>query len=152
MAVFATSPSFDSIHIIDNYDWGSLGHAKVVDVGGGQGHIAIDLASRFGNLEFVVQDMEKMIHNAEARLTAQLKGRVQFMEHDLFALQTVQADVLFFRWIFHNWSDKYCIDILRAQIPVLRPGVKIIIQDGCMPEPGTVPLWREKFLRYKLAR
>lgn len=147
MTVFATSPSFDSIHIIENYDWASLGRAKVVDVGGGQGHIAIDLASRFGDLEFVVQDMGKMIENAEARLTPEVEGRVRFMEHDLFALQTVSADVLFFRWVFHNWSDKYCIDILRAQIPALRPGVQILIQDGCMPEPGTVPLWREKYLR-----
>lgn len=152
MAVFTKSPSFDPIHIAENYDWASLGRVKVVDVGGGQGHIAINLANRFRNLEFVVQDMDKMIQGAAAELQAQLKDKIQFMAHDMFAPQTVYADVLFFRWIFHNWSNKYCIHILRAQIPVLRPGTKIIIQDGCLPEPGTVAQWREKYLRQVCTR
>lgn len=96
------------------YSLGKQRRAKVVDVGGGEGHIAIYLAIRFGDLEFVDQDMGKMIENAEVGLTAELKGRVRFMEHDLWALQTVQAGVLLFHWIFYNWSDKYCVDILRA--------------------------------------
>ncbi|KAF3763274.1 S-adenosyl-L-methionine-dependent methyltransferase [Cryphonectria parasitica EP155] len=147
MTVFAKSPNFDPIHIIDNFDWAALGPAKVVDVGGGQGHVAIELASTFKNLEFIVQDMDKMIENAGTGLPEQLKNRVRFVAHDLFAPQTVQADVFFFRWVLHNWSDKYCIRILRAQVPVLKPNARIIIQDGCLPEPGAVAHWKEKYLR-----
>ncbi|ROW16770.1 hypothetical protein VPNG_01622 [Cytospora leucostoma] len=150
MKVFARSPDLDPVHIINNYDWASLGNAQVVDVGGAQGHVAMELASRFDNLSFVVQDMDQVIENAEAGLPVQLEGRVSFMAHDLFAPQTVQADVFFFRWVFHNWSDEYCIEILRAQIPALKPNARIIIQDGCLPEPGTVALWREKISRYAL--
>lgn len=148
MKAFATSPSFDPSHLIDNYDWASAGQAQVVDVCGGQGHIATALASRFANLTFVVQDMDKMIENAESALPVELRGRLRFMAHDLFAPQTIRADILIFRWVFHNWSDKYCILALRAQIPVCSPSIKIIIQDGCMPEPGAVAQWREKYLRY----
>lgn len=147
MKVFATSPGLDPAHITDNYDWASLGQARVVDVGGGQGHIAMELARRFGDLDITVQDMDKMIANGEAGLPTQLRDRVSFMAHDLFAPQTVQADVYFFRWIFHNWSDKYCVQILRAQIPALKPKARVIIQDGCLPEPGAVALWREKIFR-----
>lgn len=150
MKVFATSPGLYPVHIIKNYDWASLGNARVVDVGGAQGHVAMELANRFGNLAFVVQDMDQVIEDAEAGLPASLKGRVSFMAHDLFAPQTVHADVFFFRWVFDNWSNKYCVGILRAQIPALKLNARLIIQDGGLPEPGTVALWREKVSRYAL--
>lgn len=148
MKVFATRPDYDPSYIIDNYDWAILGQTQVVDVGGAKGHVAMELAKRFENLNILVQDMDKVVENAEPGVPDDLKGRVHFMAHDFFAPQTIQADVYFFRWILHNWSDKYCILILRAQIPALKPGAKLIIQDTCMPEPGAVALWREKDLRF----
>jgi O-methyltransferase domain len=78
----------------------------------------------------------------------ELKGRVTFMAHDFFAPQTVQADVIYYRWSLRNWADKYCILALQAQIPMLKPGARIIIQDVILPEPGAAPLWKEKNARY----
>ncbi|KAI0428312.1 S-adenosyl-L-methionine-dependent methyltransferase [Xylaria sp. FL1042] len=77
----------------------------------------------------------------------ELGTRVSFSAHDLFAPQTVKAQVLLLRWTLHNWSDDNCIRILRAQIPALGTGSRLIIQDTCMPSPGTVSLWKEKDLR-----
>ncbi|KAI1370093.1 S-adenosyl-L-methionine-dependent methyltransferase [Hypoxylon crocopeplum] len=145
MKVFATRPDYNPTYITDHYDWAALGRAQVVDIGGGRGHIAKFLARCFDNLDIIVQDMDKVIQDAE--LEESPGERVRFMAHDIFAPQTIHADVFFLRWILHNWPDKYCIMILRALIPVLRPGVKIIIQETLMPEPGSVPLWREKHLR-----
>lgn len=88
-----------------------------------------------------------MIEGAESNVPDQLKGRVEFMKHELFEPQTVQADVYFFRMVFRSWGDKYALQALKAQIPALRPGVKILIQDVCMPEQGTIPLWRERVQR-----
>ncbi len=147
MKLFITRPEYDPSFIVDSYDWNSLGSAKVIDVGGARGHIAVQLATRFNNLKIVVQDMDKVIENAEKDIPENLQNRVTFMPHDLFSPQTIQADVIFFRWIMHNWPDKQCISILRAQIPVLKTGVRIIIQEVCMAEPGAIPLWREKFQR-----
>ncbi|KAI5921377.1 S-adenosyl-L-methionine-dependent methyltransferase [Camillea tinctor] len=75
------------------------------------------------------------------------QARVSFSVYDLFTPQTIKADVLLFRWILHNWSDSSCTRILRAQIPALRTGSRLVIQDTCMPRPGTVPLWKERDLR-----
>ncbi|EQK98076.1 hypothetical protein G6O67_007694 [Ophiocordyceps sinensis] len=147
MKMFATKPEHDAAYTTDHYDWASLGQARVVDVGGARGHIAMELAKRFDKLQVVVQDMDKVIQGAEAGVPPQLRGRVTFQGHDLFAPQTASADVFFLRWILHNWSDKHCILILRAQIPALKPGARIVIQDTCMPEPGSVALWRERELR-----
>lgn len=130
------------------YDWASLGDAYIVNVGGSRGQAAIELANNFGNVKLLVQDSAMIIQGAESDVPDQLKGRVEFMKHDLFEPQTVQADVYFFRMVFRNWGDKYAVQALKAQIPVLRPGVRILIQDVCMPEQDTIPLWRERIQRY----
>jgi len=70
------------------------------------------------------------------------------MAHDFLTEQPVKnADVYFFRWIFHNWSDKYSIQILRALIPALKPGARVVINDNVLPEPGVLSLWQETRLR-----
>ncbi|KAK7977033.1 S-adenosyl-L-methionine-dependent methyltransferase [Apiospora saccharicola] len=140
-------PGFSAEAVTKAYDWASLGKATVVDVGGSRGHVAIELAQSFGDMKLVVQDMAMVVAGAESGVPEPLKGRVQFMAHELFKPQPVQADAYFLRMVFHNWSDKYALRILKAQIPSLRPGVKILIQDACMPEPGVIPQWREQDLR-----
>ncbi|KAK6957512.1 hypothetical protein Daesc_000299 [Daldinia eschscholtzii] len=130
------------------YDWASLGNVYMVNVGGLRGQAAIELAKNFENIKVLVQDAAMVIQGAESDVPDQLKERVQFMKHELFEQQTVEADVYFFRMIFRNWGDEYALQILKAHIPVLRPGAKILIQDVCMSEPGTIPLWRERMQRY----
>lgn len=130
------------------YDWASLGNAYIVNVGGSRGSVAIDLARNFEKTKFLVQDGAMMIAGAE--VPEELKGRVDFMEHELFAPQTVQADVYFFRMAFRNWNDKNAVNILKAQIPALRPGAKLLIQDTCMREPNTAPICEERISRYAM--
>lgn len=147
MAVFSARPQFSLSYITDHYDWASLGQAHLVDLGGSLGHVSIALATKFPNLSTIVQDMESVLENVTA--PKQLGDRCRFMAHDFFAPQPVKgADVYFLRWILHNWSDKYCILILRALLPALRPGARVIIQEILMPEPGAIAMWKEKSLRY----
>ncbi|EME44652.1 hypothetical protein DOTSEDRAFT_24658 [Dothistroma septosporum NZE10] len=50
------------------------------------------------------------------------------MPHDFFSEQYVKnADVYFFRFIFHNLADKYAVKILHALIPALKAGARIVI-------------------------
>ncbi|KAI1481891.1 sterigmatocystin 8-O-methyltransferase [Daldinia eschscholtzii] len=129
------------------YDWASLGNVYMVNVGGLRGQAAIELAKNFENIKVLVQDAAMVIQGAESDVPDRLKERVQFMKHELFEPQTVEADIYFFRMVFRNWGDKYALQVLKAHIPVLRPGAKILIQDVCMPEPETIPLWRERMQR-----
>ncbi|KAI1324373.1 sterigmatocystin 8-O-methyltransferase [Xylariaceae sp. FL0255] len=130
------------------YDWASLGNVQIVNVGGQRGSVAMDLASKFENLKLLVQDSAMVIEGADSAVPSDLKERVSFMKHELFAEQTVQADVYFFRMVLRSWGDKYAVNILKAQIPALKPGAKILIQDACMPGPDSdSPLWRERVMR-----
>ncbi|KAH8897336.1 S-adenosyl-L-methionine-dependent methyltransferase, partial [Thozetella sp. PMI_491] len=148
MKAFVTRADYDPSYLTDHYDWAALGSVQVVDIGGAQGHIAMALASRFSNLNILVQDMDKIIEGAEAGVPEALKDRVRFEAHDFFAPQTTSADILLFRWVLHNWSDKHCRLVLQSQIPMLKPGTRMIIQDTFMPESaGAVPLWKERSLR-----
>ena len=80
--------------------------------------------------------------------TLHKRPNIQFMKHDFFTPQVVKdADVYFYRWIFHNWTDEQSIQILRATIPGLKPGARVLINDGCLPPPGTVHWSEEKALR-----
>jgi hypothetical protein len=44
--------------------------------------------------------------------------------------------------VFRGLGDAFATQVLQAQIPALRQGVKILIQDVVMPEPEAIPLWK----------
>jgi len=145
-AMISNNPAFDPSHIQRSYNWNSLGDGLVVDIGGSHGAVAIELATKNQDLRLISQDLESTIQSAPA-LPSDISGRVQFMTHDFFSPQTIVAEAYIFRWIFHNWADKYAAEILQALTPALKPGAKILVQDGVLPDPGQIPSWREQDLR-----
>ncbi|KAI1333054.1 S-adenosyl-L-methionine-dependent methyltransferase [Xylariaceae sp. FL0255] len=95
--------------------------------------VAVGIAERFANMTCTVQDFPDIVAEGALKLPALLKNRVIFMSHDFFAPQPVVADVYYFRFVFHNWSDKYCIKILHGLIPALRPGATILLHERILP-------------------
>jgi hypothetical protein len=145
-AMISNNPALDVSYLHRSYDWESLGNGLVVDVGGSHGAVAISLAEKYKDLKFISQDLPSTISSASPVPTG-VADRVQLMAHNFFTPQTVEADAYIFRWIFHNHSDKYAAIILKSLIPALKPGARILVQDGCLPDPGMIPQWREKDLR-----
>jgi hypothetical protein len=142
-------------HAIENlttvYDWASLGNATIVNGMGSRGEAAFALAKKFTNLRFVVQDSSNTLVGINSTIPSDLATRVKFEEHELFAPQDVKGDVYFFRMVFRNFGDAFATQILKAQIPALQPGAKILIQDVVMPEPEVIPLWKDRVARYVAA-
>ena len=96
-----------------------------------------------------MQELASAVDSGASSLPSELSNRVEFMPHDFFTEQPDKgADVYSFRWIFHNWSDEYCIRILRSLTPALKNGAMILINDNVLPEPGTMGFWQERRLRY----
>ncbi|MCJ1244006.1 hypothetical protein MMC30_001203 [Trapelia coarctata] len=148
MKVYTESTGYDLIHLVDNYPWASLGNAKVVDIGGSHGFVSARLAESFPALHFVVQDLPSVVATGPEHLPAKVAGRITFMGHDFLTEQPVKdADIYLFRWVLHNWADKYCVQILRNLIPALKPGARVIINDSVLPEPGTLSAWPEERVR-----
>lgn len=150
MSTFANglgnAPSF----LVKGYPWASVGSGSgtVVDVGGSTGNISVALAQSAPGLSFVVQDLPDMICGAKARIPADVSDRITFLPHDFFTDQPVAADVYLFRNIFHNWSDAHVLRILKATIPALRPGARIVANDYLIPEPNSMSPSKERTIRY----
>ena len=152
MSLFYSRPGLEISHIVNNYDWVNTGNGTggkttvIVDVGGSHGTVSIELAKKFSSVECIVQDLPEVLLSAET--PPELAGRVRFMAHDFFTKQPVKgADVYYFRWIFHNWSNKYAIRILQALIPALKHGARVIISEACIPDHGAISLYQERTVR-----
>lgn len=135
------------------YDFGEIDArgGTLVDVGGSHGFMCVALAERWKNMKFVVQDLQKTVDSAPKPISsdAQVAERITLLPHDFFTEQvTKEADVYFFRWILHNYSTPYALQILRNLVPALKPGARIIINDHCLFEgSGQEDPWDEKVMR-----
>jgi hypothetical protein len=143
---FAGDVTFGFRHVIDGYDWASLGKATIVDIGGGIGSASKSLARAFPELNFVVEDRPDVIANA--LVEPDLEGRVKFIEHDFFTEQPVKnADIYFIRRVFMEQANEQGVRILKALLPAMKSGARVLIQEAAVPDPGTCPLWIERRLR-----
>ena len=149
MAMQWEFPGYQLDYLLDGYDWAALGDVQVVDIGGFRGRISIALAERFPNLRMLVEDMGMNAAEAHAAVPASLQDRVHFKAHDMFETQVVGADVYFIRQVLHDWPDKYSIKVLRQQIPCLKKGARLLLNESLLPEaPGSsLPFWQERDLR-----
>jgi len=150
MAAFADGPSISPSLLAKGYSWSSIGNGTgtVVDVGGSKGNISVVLAQSAPGLRFVVQDLPGALQGAEDTVPDDVKPRIEFMEHDMFKDQPVKADAFLFRMIFHNWSDEHVIEALKATIPGLKPGSRVVVNDYLVPEPKTMSHMKERTIRW----
>lgn len=147
MTFLSNDESFDMSHIHANFDWGSLGEATVVDIGGSSGQIAFDLARHHPNLKCVVQDLASVEPTFLANIPAELESRVSFQALNFFTEQPIAgADVYIFKLIFHDWSDSYATKIIHNLVPSLKLGARILVLDGALPARGQLPYLPERQL------
>ncbi|KAL9124976.1 MAG: hypothetical protein Q9217_005755 [Psora testacea] len=148
MSIISREPGYEPDHLLTAFDWPAREGQLFVDVGGSHGESCKMLGRHTKDIRFVVQDMPEVVIEGSQNLPEALNGRVKFMAHDFFETQPVKgADVYFLRWILHDWSDEYCIRILRALIPALKDGARIIIAEFAMPAPGLTPRYSEWLVR-----
>ena len=147
---------FESSHgsaitsLLDNYPWSAIGEGTVVDVGGSHGSRAKAIAEKFLSLHCVVLDLPEVVVDGPSNVPKHLQSRVTFLGHDFFTeppMIAKGADVYLFCRVFHNWSDKYSMKILRNLRPALKPGARILISDMCLAEPGVLPCTVEQKMR-----
>lgn len=88
------------------------------------------------------------LHTEGSLVPEHLKGRMSFMDHDMFTEQPIKdAEVYFWRVVLHNWSDAFVVKALRSLIPALKLGAKVVIQDHGLADPGEGRLSDESYER-----
>lgn len=137
MRHFTQGDMTDLQNLVEAFPWHTYDREsfRMVDVGGGQGAVALRLAAATKHMQFVIQDFEQVVAAGREVVPENFRHRVGFMAHDFFTEQPVKgADVYFFRWIMHNWSDQYAIRILRALIPALKGGAKVLLYEHVLDD------------------
>lgn len=149
MTGFSSGPGLEFETLATSYPWHDLpADSTIVDIGSGIGFVSVAIAQAHPTLKFVCQDLPSTIAAAPEQIPSEVKDRITFQGHDFLTPNpVVGAAVYFFRFIFHNWSDVYCIRILQALIPALKPGSRILINDTALPEHGEMSRWEERTLR-----
>jgi hypothetical protein len=127
------------IEVARGFPWKSLGKATMVDCGGSRGHVSIAVANVAPEMHFIVQDLPEVVSQAEARPPAGLEGRIRYEAYDFFTPQPVKdADVYFFRRIFHDWPDHVCVEILGNLVPSMKAGSRVVLDETILDSGGDV--------------
>lgn len=144
---FRTRPEFASTSLVEALPWGTYG--TVVDVGGSTGTVARDIVQRHEHVHVIVQDFAGPVAEGKKNLWPAYEGRIAFKEHDFFTEQPVHgADVYLLRWVLHDWSDTWAMKILRALIPALKKGARVVLNEMVVPPDHVVGNSTRRFLRY----
>jgi hypothetical protein len=115
---------------LDGVDW--LGDETVVDVGGGNGSLLVELLRRQRGLRGIVFDLPETVRDEEA-----LGDRIEFVEGSFF--ETVPpGDVYVLSTILHDWDDEPAAGILRTIRDAATPETRLILLEAVVP-PGNEP-------------
>ncbi|KAJ7863601.1 O-methyltransferase [Mycena olivaceomarginata] len=127
-------------NILQGFDWSKLpSGGRVVDVGGGIGHVSLMIAKRYPHLRAVNQDLGQAIEISKAHWKETFpehleKGLAEFQVHDFFAPQLVKdAAVFLLRGILHNWQDAQAVVILRSLRSAALPSTRLVIGERILP-------------------
>ena len=119
--------------IIENIDLS--GSSKVLDVGGADGTLVINLAKKFTELEFSVFDRPEVAPIAENNINSnKMTGKVNFIAGDFFEQIPEGFDCIVMKHIIHDWSDEDSLIILKNCRKVLNSGNKAFIIEQLVDE------------------
>ena len=137
MRYFTKDEGWNLKYLLMAFDWAAIDRpgSVVIDVGGGHGSVSQFLARETAHIHFIVQDLPNTVEQGRNFLPDELKTRVEFEAHDFFKEQVLRdVDVFLLRWIMHNWSDGYCVQILRNLVPAMKRGGTVVIFEFVLEE------------------
>ena len=108
------------------------GDETVVDVGGGNGSLLVELLKRQPGLRGIVFDLPETVRDEEA-----LGDRIEFVEGDFFE-SVPPGDVYVLSTILHDWDDERATAILRTIHAAASFDTRLVMPDAVLL-PGNEP-------------
>jgi len=98
--------------VLNAYDF-STTH-RILDVGGGHGHLLIELLRQYSHIEGMVFDTKEVIESAlKSHDCTSSQSLVTYQAGDFFAGIPLGFDVHFLSYIIHDWDDASAIRLLK---------------------------------------
>ncbi|KAJ8462634.1 hypothetical protein ONZ45_g17866 [Pleurotus djamor] len=133
-AMEGTSKADPPNAILLGFKWADLPRdSVVVDVGGGLGHMCMNIAKEHKHLNFIVQDRPLVVDQAKQHWNAMLpdalmNGTVRLQVHDFFTPQVVtNAAVFMCRMICHDYGKVKATQILSHLREAATPDTKLLL-------------------------
>ncbi|KAF7789111.1 hypothetical protein EIP86_000046 [Pleurotus ostreatoroseus] len=130
--------------VLSDYPWKSLAGTTIIDIGGGQGTLSIQLAKEFPELRFIVQDLPEALVLAKPNIESQLPGALEagrfvLEAQDFFKPQCRKGDAYtyMFRHVLHDWAFDDGVKILKMVAEAAGSSSKILIIET-VSVPGIV--------------
>ncbi|KAI1400583.1 O-methyltransferase-domain-containing protein [Hypoxylon fuscum] len=138
---------------VKGFNWEALGGGQVIDIGGGSGHIEVNILKEIpSGVNFLIQDLAT--NEIPANETIKLHGaedRIQFQAHDFFSPQPseLQPKAYLLSRVLHDWQDTDCVRIVRNLIPAMtKYGTKLFVMERVLPDHiGDIPNHMEQLIR-----
>ena len=133
MTVFSQTEA-DTVMSFYSEAWKELERkeATVLDVGGGHGLIMIRVKQQCSKLKCQVVDLKEVIDSAPEE-----ECGVDFISGDFFKPDTLPiSDVIFMKYILHDWSDEDSRKIFESYHVSLSKGGKLILAEAVLPGAG----------------
>jgi O-methyltransferase domain/Dimerisation domain len=115
---------------LDEVEW--RGDETVIDVGGGNGSLLIELLQRQPGLRGIVFDLPETVRDEET-----LGDRIEFVEGSFFE-SVPTGDIYVLSTILHDWDDDSATAILRTISASASPETRLILLEAVVP-PGNEP-------------
>ncbi|TYJ24143.1 hypothetical protein E1A91_A08G240800v1 [Gossypium mustelinum] len=118
--------TFTMNQVLKNYK-GFEGVSQVVDVGGGVGTNLKLIVSKHPQIRGINFDLPQVIKDA-----IPCPG-VEHIAGDMF-MEIPKAEVIFFKWVLHDWGDDQCLKLLKVCYDALPKNGRIVSVEAIIPE------------------
>ncbi|XP_028121370.1 caffeic acid 3-O-methyltransferase-like [Camellia sinensis] len=112
--------------ILETYK-GFDGLTTLVDVGGGIGATLNMIVAKHPTIKGINFDLPHVVEDAPSY------PGVEHVGGDMF-VSVPEGDVIFIKWICHDWSDEHCLKLLKSCYKALPDNGKVIIAELILPE------------------
>ncbi|TVQ56781.1 MAG: methyltransferase [Rhodobacteraceae bacterium] len=127
-------------------------HARIVDIGGGEGQFVRALAKRFAELRLAVFDLPGVAALARERFAADGVGdRAEAIGGDFFADPIPEADLHTLIRVCFDHDDGPCLKLLTRIREATPPGGALLVAETMAGTPGAEPVGDAYFGFYLLA-
>lgn len=135
-ALFGAHATERAPGIVYGFDWGSLG--RVVDVGGGDGSLLIEMLRAYPDLHGTIVELPEVAETARKALTAAgMAHRSDVVVGDFLDPLPAGAGGYLLSLILHNWDDEHARMILRRCAEAADSGGSVLVVESISSDGAT---------------
>lgn len=122
--------------VLEAYDF--AGARTILDVGGGNGSMAIAILEKYREARGIVFDLPYIEQHAKERIRELgVEDRCRFEAGDFFESVPRGADVHLMKFILHDWNDPESLRVLRSSRAAIEDGGRLVLIEMVVPEGDT---------------